>query len=406
MPPVASPCKGTSSYSFGGVTGGLSGNWQVKVGSNDVDLSDWAQAETDLFSNLNGDSAVQLSLSTASLSARTPLEKVAGRFFSSTGPNHLVSGTDYAIAGSAAQPVTVYTSVNQAAAFLQYLESQPEWSSIKGGYPTPAGSVPTTTVTTQTLIRSGTGSINLSAAGNIDLRNGVTPTIVNSTLATLSGSYQRGGVPIYNAGVPVTPGLVTAIDTNTGQAVTLDPSAFATSGNYTGALDDLTTGTFKYGYGVVSSPLQAGFSQGLVGVLVSNTLYLDDGGDITLTAGGNVLGRRDAIDESTFTNVAGQIPFAGFGDQPWRTGSVGAYDPSLTNLSSLIDQPTNLLVDPQMFLEGLGALGGGNVTVKAGGNVSDLTIVSDTSVTTGHRYRCRAGGAGQTAASSPSAAAT
>ncbi len=119
----------------------------------------------------------------------------------------------------------------------------------------------------------------------------------------------------------------------------------------------------------------------MTGVLVSNTLYADDGGDITLTAGGDVLGRRDAYDESIFTDLT--APFAGTSDQPWRSGSLGTYN---NNTGAVIDNaapPVNLLVDPQLFLEGLGALGGGDVTVRAGGNVSDLTIVSDTSITTG-----------------------
>ncbi|HEY4078918.1 MAG TPA: filamentous hemagglutinin family protein [Rhizomicrobium sp.] len=362
--------QGTKTYSYGGVSGSntLSSTALFKINGTITDAAGWAQTEESVY-GLHDSSAVILQFSNAPFDIASQLEADANSFFTAQDPTsyHFVGGSD-------GFPTALVTSVHEAGQFIasEFGPSGPfpTWSS-DGSYSAPPSSSGTTMfATTQTLIRSGTGSINISAAGNIDLRNGVIPTMVDG--GNGFGSLQRGGVPIYTAGVPVTPGPVTAVDTTTGLAVTLDPSAFASNGNYVGSL--------QYGYGV-PSPTNA-FPTGLPGLLVSNTLYADGGGDITINAGRDVLGRRDAIDEAILSTVkngnAAVAPFLGFGDQPWRTGQVGAPDPN-----SPLNGYTNVVTDPQMFLEGLGTLGGGNVTVKAGGNISDLTVTASTSVTTG-----------------------
>ena len=62
------------------------------------------------------------------------------------------------------------------------------------------------------------------------------------------------------------------------------------------------------------------------------------------------------------------FPFIGTLDTPWYIGSVG--------------QVTSAAINPQLVSNGLGALGGGSITVTAGGNVTDLTTVADSSLAT------------------------
>lgn len=348
--------QGTSSYTYGGTASGFSTNLDLNVNSAPFTASGWLAAEMAAFPNLNANSAVIISFANPS-SVSAQIKAVGARFFSAANG---LSASQYVLTGS--PPTQVATSLGLAAQFVQYLGNSAEWQTIKGAFTAPGGSGGSpTTVTTQTLIRTGTGSIGLSAAGNIDLRNcSTTP----SCPVTLTAGFQRGGVPVYTAGAPVRPGPVTAIDDVTGAVVTLDPTAFETLTQ--------NIGTLKYGYGLGSG---TGVVKGVTGLLIANPVYADDGGDISLAAGGDVLGRRDAYDEQRLTTVnAIGANFIGYGDQPWRMGTVGA-----ANAQS----STNILVNPQLFFEGLGAIGGGDVTVRAGGKVSDLTIASDTSITTG-----------------------
>lgn len=77
--------------------------------------------------------------------------------------------------------------------------------------------------------------------------------------------------------------------------------------------------------------------------------YPTDGGDITISAGRNVVG---APSQQLVT------------DWLWRTGqSVTQPEPSATGWTVAFGQ----------FAQGVGALGGGNVTVTAGGNITDLS---------------------------------
>ncbi|MBV9512269.1 MAG: filamentous hemagglutinin family protein [Caulobacteraceae bacterium] len=203
--------------------------------------------------------------------------------------------------------------------------------------------------TAPTLVRTGTGSINFAASGTIDLTNGPSSlltskgAIVSSTsnsIPTNERGLQLGGAAIYTAGRLVGNGIP-ATD-NLGAQIN-------------------SSGNIAYQY-VVG------------GVLVDDPVYAEGGGDITLSAGGDVLGRSNTLLESelggtAFGNRNNNAPaWAGAGDQPWRTGSIGS--------------TTNLLVNPQLFDQGLGTLGGGNISVHAGGNVSDIALVATDSVTT------------------------
>ncbi|MGC1302542.1 MAG: filamentous hemagglutinin family protein, partial [Caulobacteraceae bacterium] len=340
--------------------------------TQDVTASQLLTAEE--ATGLTANSSTSLSFADAPAGAEAILQSLAVSFFSA-------HKGQFAFTGPTTAPTGVRTTLSLEVQFLQQVSA--DWPALKAFY-SPGGASTASnaaqTVTVSTLIRTGTGSISLAAAGDIDLRNGATPTFINPTTGAVtnaSSGFQQGGVAIYTAGAPVIPGLVTAVDTTTGATVTLDPSAFETTGQ--------DVGVIPYGYGV-STPSAPGSEtglEGLAGILVSNPAYLAGGGNVSLTAGGDILGRRDAITEArlaiadqggaTPVTAQGFNPFIGWYDQPWRLGTVGAAGAGATNI----------LINPQLFTEGAGALGGGNVTVRAGGTVSDLTVVADTSVTTG-----------------------
>src|SRR5262249_32114746 len=145
----------------------------------------------------------------------------------------------YTFYGPADAPFAVSTSLELAAGYLQEVAAQ--WSSLKSNYQaTGVGTTPpATTVATPNLIRTGTGSISIAAAGSIDLRNGAQPTYVDpdtGAVTTSASGYQLGGAAVYTAGAPVKPVAVTAVDPTTGLSVTLDPTDFATVGRNVGVL--------------------------------------------------------------------------------------------------------------------------------------------------------------------------
>nr|MBA3811016.1 filamentous hemagglutinin family protein [Caulobacteraceae bacterium] len=217
-----------------------------------------------------------------------------------------------------------------------------------------------------TLIRTGTGNIEMAASGDIDLTNGP-PTILDSRTGLLvappPGGLQLGGAAVYTAGHLAQLGLRTATNVATGASLTVDLGANrVVSDVFT------TVNPASYGYG-------ANFS-GFAGILIANPVYLEGGGDVSLAAS-NVLGRRDTELESLLGGV-GRVqapptdtrPWIGTGDQPWRTGAIGGV--------------TNALINPQLFTEGVGTLAGGYITIVASRDVSDLSIVSTASLTTGN----------------------
>ncbi|MGZ8363077.1 MAG: filamentous hemagglutinin family protein, partial [Caulobacteraceae bacterium] len=127
-----------------------------------------------------------------------------------------------------------------------------------------------------------------------------------------------------------------------------------------------------YRYGAGGDPTAPG--AGLLDTMIANPVYAEGGGDVSLNAGQDVLSRRDLWRQSVllrFQNGGGLTPYGWVGgyDQFWRSGTVGAV--------------TNIRVNSQLFNEGVGALGGGDIRIVAGRDISDLSVVSDTSISTG-----------------------
>ncbi|WP_454618595.1 filamentous haemagglutinin family protein [Bradyrhizobium cenepequi] len=246
--------------------------------------------------------------------------------------------------------------------FSQFLQQYPEgFAPGSGG---PSGGNVSINLLPQTVVRTGTGSIAMRAAGNVDLTGGAITYLADDGTVTstpsvdrFSGGSQLGGAAVYTAGHPAKAISETLPDPVTGDRVSI-------------ALPAPT--------GSVFNSAQS-YTYKVAGMVIADTLRLTGGGDIELTAGGDVLGRRDLslsrllFSDNTYPWVGRN---AGIGalasltdDQPWRVGSV-------------TQDATTASINPQLFRAGIGALGGGDVRVNAGGTISDVTAVSDTSLAT------------------------
>ena len=289
-----------------------------------------------------------INFSGASDSAKSAIKGLAQTFFAS------YPTTDYKITGTSRIDTTLY----DASLFMVYLSNH--FSQLSSDFKTPPASnvtTPAVYAVAPTLVRTGTGDISVAASGNIDLSNGGPQTLTKTgqIVATDNKEMQLGGAAIYTAGAIAELGtaFVPGPD-NTSIQVNLGVTALSSN----------NLGT-PYGYGLKNN--------GFAGVLVADPAYTQGGGSITLDAGGDVLGRRDVYEEARLAgfgrSVSALPSWVGTGDQPWRTGVIGAAS-------------ANLQIDPQLFQEGLAALGGGNIVVRAGGNVSDLSLVAGDSVTT------------------------
>jgi len=207
------------------------------------------------------------------------------------------------------------------------------------------------------LVRTGNGSIWVAAGGHIDLSgggelvyrdvNGASVDELGEPLVPNFDNAQVGGSAIYTAGnrLPAFGKPGSALGGFGAEALNYVPSP-------QGALD--------------AAPVMAG-----------------NGGSISLTAGIDVRGRRDIWSEAflssgleIFTTMPGyesgtttlNPAHVGAASQRWRVGQIG--------------QNSSIAIVPQLFSSGVGALAGGDVSIKAGRDVNDLTIALDNSVTT------------------------
>ncbi|MDR3471016.1 MAG: hypothetical protein P4M09_04930, partial [Devosia sp.] len=217
----------------------------------------------------------------------------------------------------------------------------------------PSGTSTTRTVVMnpQTMIRSGTGSIAVAASGTIDLTNG----------KVMRDGSQVGGTAIYTAGHPVVAAVKTVTDPSTGLSVSVDlASALPSSNNLASAA--------SYAYGQKGTD---GAVRSVAGIVVADPVALEGGGSITVSAGGDVLGQRDAwLNQSigAFPSPSGLSTWIGSNAEPWRIGATGA--------------DTYAAINPQLFTDGIATLGGGAITVTAGRGVSDLAVVATSSLAT------------------------
>jgi filamentous hemagglutinin family protein len=237
----------------------------------------------------------------------------------------------------------------------------------------------TQTAVVQSLIRTGTGSIALAAANTADLRGSANPVYVDiqsgrivtdpasqSNNSNGFGVAQLGGSAIYTVGNLSKPAPEIINDPDFG-TVSVDPTPALQAQSFISVFGQQVSNT---------APFNAvqGQAPGLYsaqGVLRADLVYLNGGGDVSVTAGQDVLGRADLyfnFDHRFNNNTVGTTNPAA---HPWDAAA---------SFSDGTQQARTTGIDPQLFREGLGAFGGGNITIKAGRDVSDITAASDGSI--------------------------
>lgn len=347
----------------------------------------FAQFRADIGATFSDDQAAnamtRVSFGNGSPEAVAFMREAACQHFGGVSCGSLTSrliGDDFQFTGPASAPTGFAATLTAVTRFLESVDGSGQTlvqrfgqSVVDGtfGYNAPAltpGRVGDGgTVHFRTLVRTGTGSIDVAAARDVDLTNGDTITYRTETggkgLPSGANSYQVGGTAIYTAGRVVDPVATSARVVGTGGILTIDPSSYLAS-------DTLGSATWL--------PRRDGSLQ-------VTPEYLTGGGSITVTAGGDVLGRQDVwtenIDPGSFepATIAGRTGTStssgilGAAYQRWRVGSFGSGG----------DITSNIRVNAQRFTSGIGALGGGDVTVRAGGDLSEMMIALDTTLTTG-----------------------
>jgi hypothetical protein len=337
-------------------------NLLLQAGNNYDAPSQWLADFESQNSPLSDDAYTSLDWSTAPAAVKAALRADLQAFLAQK-----TDSTDVVVHGGAPGANTMLTTLGEVDKFLTFLDSAAapvSFSTLVNGYH-PPNSSPFTgakTVVAPTLVRTGVGSIAIAAGGSIDLRNGATPTLQSAngdTTTANGGGLQLGGVAVYTAGHVVDPANLASVAGQSVASVAGSASVFS----------NLPAGGYRYGAGSSPSTTGVGFSD----IFIADPVFADGGGDVTLTAGLDVLGRRDVMQNArlnaNFAAAQSQgYTWIGQGDQPWRTGVVG----------STVD----IRIDPQLFQEGAATLGGGSVSVTAGRDISDLSVVADTSIAT------------------------
>jgi filamentous hemagglutinin family protein len=348
----------------------------------------------DIGETISGDAATTITL--AGLPVRTSVDALEARFAA----NHPTDQITVAKNGD------ITTTLAVANAFLGYVSTN--FSQVTPDYTPPSEgpiSSPTTYATAPTLVRTGTGSIQIFASGTINLENGdqtrskttglpsEKPQILSATGRLVdvgANGVHLGGAAVYTAGAIANLGVVSATDVATGAVYTVDLAATETTsdnlaGQTTGFGSNIdgnplvVAGAYTYGGGTKSPGV--GLNGSFAGVLIANPAYTEGGGSVTLNAGVDVLSRRDTALESALggfgvlgDKATSLQSWIGAGDEPWRTG--------VFSMAGGLVSGVNLLTNPQLFEEGVGTLGGGDVTIVAGRNVSDLSTVASNAITT------------------------
>jgi len=277
--------------------------------------------------------------------------------------------------GSSTAPTGVAAPLSAILGFLASYGDDYATRVNTGVYAAPAPIAPApislgtgSTAYVNTVVRTGDGAIALAAAGSVDLRRTeatVYRTPINTTTPTPPAlgfsavQYQIGGSAIYTAGHLAEQRAILA-DT----------------------IDGTVTQRFDWNAtpaGPAIDPLR--YEPSSKGLFLQTPKVLVDGGDISvLAAGGDILARRDAWGEKnlgegtryiqSFDRFTTYLPsgLVGGESQRWMVGQIGA--------------DSQILIAPQLFTAGIGALGGGDVSVTTAGSVRDLTVALNASVTT------------------------
>jgi filamentous hemagglutinin family protein len=179
---------------------------------------------------------------------------------------------------------------------------------------------------TGTAVRTGSGDIALAGSGDVNLLRTEKPVYRTFTgVGGLAGANnaQVGSNAIYTAGVRSTSSLPSGVTIAPGQNEPIDYVPVRKVPNALGTPQNIAAGV---------APIAP--------------VHANDGGAISIHATGNVVGRRDVWGER-------------FG-LAWRAGQIGAN----TDITSL----------PEYFRSGIATLASGDVEIRAGQAVDDVTV--------------------------------
>lgn len=206
----------------------------------------------------------------------------------------------------------------------------------------------------QVKVRTGTGSIDIDAGGNITFvakAGDATAAAAVYTMGT-TAQYTRG--QLLNGEIPGIPAQ------NNGETVAAYLARLGAE-----QLDQL---------------LRYGLLDELEIALGANLLaeYPSKGGDVNLSAGGNVAGIQTGQQISDWLVRAGQWQADSNSNKATAWGINVSGDRNFDNID--VNENGNLVFPGahRFFNQNVGALGGGNVTVQAGGNVSNLSVMIPT----------------------------
>ncbi|WCM28024.1 filamentous hemagglutinin family protein [Sphingomonas sp. QA11] len=293
------------------------------------------------------------------------------------------AGKGYSFTGSANQPSGIIAPLSEVVGFLQSFEPTYQAGLATGRTGYSANRTPPVIrygnanqqnspdapnqAHVRTYIRTGDGAVDVAASRDIDLRGASAPVYrrADGTLAqqpNYDGSQaaqaaQFASAAIYTSGVRVAPININARVMGDGALVSITPDS-----------PYLVPGIEKVDF--IPSPRA-----------LSDTLPVlaRGGGDIVLDAGRDVLGRRDAWSETL--GASGQS-YAGASNGSSTGAGVTAGQFAQRWLTGGIGVDTELGIASRYFTSGVGALGGGDVKVRAGRDVTDLNVVLASGVTT------------------------
>ncbi|WP_246534842.1 filamentous haemagglutinin family protein [Methylomonas paludis] len=218
--------------------------------------------------------------------------------------------------------------------------------------PDPSGHLHGNTTLTQVVVRTGTGSIDVQAGQDIVLNKDSSKKLTSSNNA--SAIYTFGTTELYT----LTDLLAGTIPGLPAQQAGQSLESYISSLSQTQLNQVLRYGLFSQGtLGLSSYPYAE---------------YPSNGGNISLTAGGNIQGQQTGQQITDWlVRSASSGSASGLQSTAWGI-----------NISGNLGTPSNITnIYPQgsrNFNQNVGALGGGNVTVTAGGDVNNLSVMIPT----------------------------
>lgn len=207
---------------------------------------------------------------------------------------------------------------------------------IAGGNVNLAASYLVNGVDTQVVVRTGTGDIQVQAGGNIVLNIDTSGSLGVSNDA--SAIYTVGSTANYNTiDLPALSGLSAS-----------DALAY---------IDTLSQSQLNQAlrYGLLP--------EASIGSTLALVEYPTQGGNISLTAGGNIQGQQTGQQIADWLVSPTKAKLGNYSAAAWGINITGGDSGSTVTNN---------------FNQNVGAIGGGNITVNAGGNINDLSVMIPT----------------------------